>query len=92
MDYDLAELASVEVVAEAAMAYADSLLTPGVPEGWKEYHLISAVTLTEEAWRLLNLQTWRIQGTLGIGAVFRDAAEQLRATVVDELRAAGRAL
>lgn len=197
VDYDLAELASVEVVAEAAMAYADSLLIPGVPGQWEESHLIGAVALasnsrqadlsrstfqelinsgriglirspelrakladydrlflefvgfweratpdfqvwvrsripgrvtrefrdscgtsslgaisdptrvcpfdvrgwsaaglraelsTDEAERLLNFQGWRIEGTLWIVAVFRDAAEQLRADVVDELRAVG---
>lgn len=199
VDYDLTELASVEVVASAAMAYADSLLVSGVQDQWKADHLAGAVTLasnsrqvdlsrstfqelvnsgriglirspelrtelanydrlfleyvgfwdratpefqlwvrsripnrvigafreacgtsslgaisdpthvcpfdvrgwsaaelrlelrTDEAERLLNLQMWRIEGTLWIGAVFRDAAEQLRATVVDELRAVRRA-
>ena len=197
VDYDLSELAFVEAVATAAQAYADTLLMPGVSDGWDDPQFVGAVVLAsnsrevdlsrstfqelvnsgriglirssklrtqlanyerlflelvgfwdratpdfqiwvrsripdrvtrdfrelcakpdspsisdpiqacpfeihgwsatdlrsemgeDEARRLLHLQTWRIDGTLSIVDVFRAAAEQLRATIVDEARAAG---
>lgn len=49
VDYDLAELAFVETVAAAALAYADSLLMPGVPDRWTEPHLVAAVTLASNS-------------------------------------------
>lgn len=197
VEYDLEELDFIQAIATAAQAYADSLLMPGVPDGWGESHLVGAVTLasnsrqadlsrstfqelvnsgriglirsrelrtqlanydrqflelvgfwdratpdfqiwvrsripnrvtrdfsrecgkpdapsisgptlvcpfeirgwsaaglraelgTDEARRLLHLQTWRIDGTLAIADVFRGAAEQLRSVILEELGAAG---
>lgn len=199
VDYDLGELAFVEMVAAAAEAYADSLMMPAVPDRWNDAHLAGAVALasnsrqadlsrgtfqelvtsgriglirsqelrtelanydrlfrelvgfwdravpdfqtwvrsripnrvtrafsstcgkpdtftisdptrvcpfatdgwsaaglrselgTDEARRLLYLQSWRIEGTLGIVEVFRAAAEELRSTILVESSAAGAA-
>jgi hypothetical protein len=54
-------------------------------QGWSADD-VRADLSTEEALHLITLQTWRIGGTLDIAVIFRAAAEDLRATIEQELR------
>lgn len=60
VEYDLAEIAFVEAVATAGAAYADSLLMPGVADGWEDAHLVGALVIASNARQPdLSRSTWQ---------------------------------
>jgi len=82
VDYDLAELDFVEMVAEAAEAYADSLLMPGVPGEWGESHLVAAVALASNS-RQADLSRSTFQELVTSGRIGLIRSPELRAQLAD---------
>ena len=77
VEYDLAELDFVAGVAEAARVYADSLLIPGVPDGWDGAHLVGAVTLASNS-RQADLSRGTFQELVQSGRIGLIRSPELR--------------
>jgi len=77
VDYDLAEITFVEAVVEAAQIYADSLLMPGVRDGWDDAHLAGAVAVASNS-RQVDLSRTTFQELVNSGRIGLLRSRELR--------------